>query len=200
MDKPCNIAVPLGVGGRVVAEAIGELCCKLARKGCGQSEPESPYMGKVVCEVSLRLYLARWLSKTRSDVEVVLIALAYVDRVVQSKRAINARTVHRLLLAALVLASKWLYDVVPPNSFFAVVGGVPVSELCKLETQLLVDLNFSAHISNEEYMSYRQQVYQLCTGVARKMHIALDDCTYHEMCPTDVAPPSEPREEMMRRV
>jgi len=54
--------------------------------------------------------------------------------------------VHRLVITALVLASKILDDVQPSMYYFAVLGGLPQEELSRLEVAFLSLLDYDVQI------------------------------------------------------
>eukprot|EP00755_Sulcionema_specki_P016733 Sspe_Gene.62731::Locus_35420_Transcript_3_3_Confidence_0.500_Length_1069::g.62731::m.62731 len=65
---------------------------------------------------------------------------------------LTAHTVHRLVLTALVVASKVVDDYSPCNAFAAALGGVDLENLNAMERTFLLALNFDVNISQEEYM------------------------------------------------
>eukprot|EP00662_Eupelagonemidae_sp_cell21_P004970 gene4970-53899_t len=68
-----------------------------------------------------------------------------MDRVSVAGVRLTERNVHRLLLAALLLATKWATDRPYSMSVYARVGGVRRDELATLETQFITDLSWDIH-------------------------------------------------------
>lgn len=64
---------------------------------------------------------------------------------------VNMFTIHRLLLACMLLSTKVLFDIRSPDSDFANCGGVTLNELNKLEIAIISDLNWNTLVSREEY-------------------------------------------------
>eukprot|EP01105_Mastigella_eilhardi_P019026 TRINITY_DN445_c0_g1_i1.p1 TRINITY_DN445_c0_g1~~TRINITY_DN445_c0_g1_i1.p1 ORF type:complete len:245 (+),score=106.46 TRINITY_DN445_c0_g1_i1:33-737(+) len=112
--------------------------------------------------VSLRAYLVRLAQYSGAQVNTVVAALAYVDRLVEMHSGgpapflITDANVHRVVLACLVIALKFFEDHFYTNAFYARVGGVPVEELNALEVALLSMLQFSLFITPELYQQYEQ--------------------------------------------
>lgn len=69
---------------------------------------------------------------------------------------INSLSVHRLLLAAVLLATKFIDDVLYDNAHFAKVGGLDVKELNMLELDMLKVLNFRLFIEPEEFEAFEE--------------------------------------------
>eukprot|EP00662_Eupelagonemidae_sp_cell21_P041784 gene41784-29999_t len=84
--------------------------------------------------ISVADYMRHWLAHSDCSVECAGIALAYVLRCGVRPTPLN---VHRLLVAALCVAAKWRDDHYYANEFYAAVGGVSVTELNRLEAELL---------------------------------------------------------------
>lgn len=83
-------------------------------------------------------------------------ALALIDRVLEYHPGfvLHSQNVHRILLAANVVAAKYLDDFFYKNSFYANVGGVPLRLLNELEAEFMSLIGFNAHIEHETFASY----------------------------------------------
>jgi hypothetical protein len=64
---------------------------------------------------------------------------------------ITSFNIQRLLLTAVMLASKFLDDYYCNNKQWALIGGLPTAELNRLELKMLTLLDFSVSISSECY-------------------------------------------------
>eukprot|EP00756_Hemistasia_phaeocysticola_P029636 Hpha_TRINITY_DN16243_c0_g4::TRINITY_DN16243_c0_g4_i1::g.14681::m.14681 len=107
-----------------------------------EADPEHPP------QIALSNYLDRWAHHSGAGQEVLVVALAYVQR---SGIALNSLTVHRLLLAALVLAAKYRNDEFYTNTYYGVVGGVSLEEVNRLEIALLEKIDWKLGLSSEEF-------------------------------------------------
>lgn len=83
-----------------------------------------------------------------------ILAAAYLDRVLKrnSDFMLNNLNAHRLLLACVVVATKFNDDFYHTNSWYAQVGGVSNTEMNNLEAKLLRELAWGLHIPKEEYV------------------------------------------------
>ena len=126
-------------------------------------------------------YLSRIYTYSQCPNACLVLALIYVDRLVAAPtdentppdpgsspatRAAEAAalkltilTVHRVTLAAVMLATKYLDDhQYYTNAFFSFPGGVPTAELNGLEREFLRRIRFSVHVSATTYSAVLVQL------------------------------------------
>lgn len=98
-------------------------------------------------------YLNRLVRNAHCSRSAFVVALVYLDRAAAKRPelALTPLNVHRLLLAATLLATKYLDDVLYDNAHFAYVGGLDVPELNLLELDLLHVLDFRTHVDLAAY-------------------------------------------------
>jgi len=108
-------------------------------------------------QISLLDYLSRWEEYSETSEDVMTIALIYINR---SRIPVTYLNVHRLVLAALILAAKWRDDLFFSNAFYAVVGGVSLAEANRLECALLCTLEWEIHVSQKELEEARAALDQ----------------------------------------
>lgn len=119
--------------------------------------------------------LARYSFCSRS---VFLAAFYYLNKatsVQDNSIQLNLSTIHRLLITAVLLATKFIDDVHYDNSHFAKVGGLDVRELNALELQLLKQLDFKLHINSEEFANFEFQVVDVALTTRISGYSALPD-------------------------
>lgn len=133
--------------------------------GCGPPRVELlRFKSKQVSQISVFDYLTRLSEFFRCTTACYVVAAAYIDRVLrlQPDFVLDAQTVHRLLLASLVVAVKFTDDATLKNSWYAQAGGVSNRELNVLEATLLKLLGWRVHVSAEEYDYYCGQIWPAC--------------------------------------
>jgi hypothetical protein len=106
------------------------------------------FYSKQVPPISLEDYLLRIEKFCPLSTAVYLAAAVYVHRiaVVQRLVYVTSLTVHRLVLAALRVASKALEDRSHPHRRFAKVGGLSEAELGRLEISFCFITNFELKV------------------------------------------------------
>jgi len=82
-----------------------------------------------------------------------ILCIVYIERIVErnSSFVVGRSNVHRLLLAALVVAAKFHDDIHGKNRFYAKVGGVTTPELAVLEAHVMVMLDWKLYVTPDEY-------------------------------------------------
>jgi hypothetical protein len=77
--------------------------------------------------ISIRDYLHRVLKYAACSGECFVLALVYIDRLIQSNPTfvVNSLNIHRLLITSVMLAAKFFDDQYFNNAYYAKVGGVP---------------------------------------------------------------------------
>lgn len=107
--------------------------------------------------ISLPRYLERVLSYAPCSNSCFIIALIYIDRIIQthSDFILNSLSVHRVLITSVMLATKFFDDETFNNLYYARVGGLQVSELNQLEQKFLLLIDFSLTIQAEVFERYR---------------------------------------------
>lgn len=104
-------------------------------------------------------YLDRILKYSSCSNECFVLALIYIDRLIQFNNfALTSFNVHRVIITSVLVAAKFFDDQYYNNAYYARVGGVPCSELNSLETDFLFGVNFGLHVEADEYYKYRTQL------------------------------------------
>lgn len=118
------------------------------------SEP-TPFDAISCPDMSVYSYLARIRKYTKFDRECFPIALVYLMRL-RAEGPMFAATphnVHRLLITALLLASKASDDIYHTNSFMAQCGGIRVHEINHLELEMCTRLRWKMQVDADEFES-----------------------------------------------
>lgn len=125
----------------------------------GPSPCQQAFQAPCQPPISIRDYLDRLLKYTECSPACIIMTLVYIDRLVESdKSSVTFLSVHRLLLAGLTLATKYVDDFHFRNSFYSKVGGVHLQELNKLELQMLLALQFDLDVSPHTFRVYCLQL------------------------------------------
>eukprot|EP00253_Pinus_taeda_P000952 PITA_00952 len=109
-----------------------------------------------VPDMSIERYLERILKYVNCSSSVLVVAYAYIDRLIQfhPQFRITSVNVHRLLITAVMVASKFLEDLNYRNSYYARVGGVSSEEINRMEMEFLFLMGFKLQVSVDVFESY----------------------------------------------
>mmetsp|Transcript_16544 Transcript_16544/g.31449 ORF Transcript_16544/g.31449 Transcript_16544/m.31449 type:complete len:333 (-) Transcript_16544:74-1072(-) len=109
--------------------------------------------------IGILQYLERILKYASCSNECFIMALIYIDRLIQSNNfLLTELNVHRVVITAVLLAAKFFDDAYYNNAYYAKVGGVLVSEMNGLEVDFLFRINFTLHVTPEVFAKYRGEL------------------------------------------
>mmetsp|Transcript_19574 Transcript_19574/g.36168 ORF Transcript_19574/g.36168 Transcript_19574/m.36168 type:complete len:218 (-) Transcript_19574:272-925(-) len=92
-----------------------------------------------------------------AGVRAAVMAMVYLDRLMNTGYTVNSMNVHRLAMVGFLLATKMTEDTPIGNQFWAKVGGVPNKEVNLLEREFCRLINFELHIDENEYLHMLDQ-------------------------------------------
>ncbi|KAJ3368512.1 pre-mRNA-splicing factor syf1 [Allomyces arbusculus] len=119
--------------------------------------------------ISVHAYLVRVLKYAPCPSLVFVAVLVYLDRMARARVPfiVCSSNVHRLLITAVMVATKFHSDVFYTNAHYAKVGGVSVAELNQLELEFLFMNEFNLMVPPEELQHYADRL--LDHAVATKL-------------------------------
>lgn len=136
----------------------------------------SGFYGKHIPQISIERYLSRIQKHCSATNDIYLSLLVYFDRI--SKKCNNnpnnphtttdndrqhfvmdSFNIHRLLISAVAVSTKFFSDYFYSNARYARVGGIPLQEMNKLEIQFMVLCDFKLLIPVEELQRYADLLY-----------------------------------------
>jgi hypothetical protein len=118
--------------------------------------------------ISVRQYLERIHKYASCSTECFILALIYIDRLIQRNNfVLSELNVHRVLVTSVLLAAKFFDDAYYNNAYYAKVGGVLTSEMNGLEVEFLFRINFSLHVTPEIFKKYQDELisHAICAGM-----------------------------------
>lgn len=115
--------------------------------------------------ISIQQYLERIHKYASCSTECFILALIYIDRLIQRNNFILSElNVHRVCVTAILLAAKFFDDAYYNNAYYAKVGGVLVSEMNGLEVEFLFRINFSLHVTPDVFVKYQDELISHAIG------------------------------------
>ena len=120
-----------------------------------------PFIGKNDSSISVKDYLNRINKYGDIEYTTYIIAIIYLDRLINTygRNILNYKTIHRYLIASIIIAAKYHQDIFQTNKYYSVVGGIPVRELNLLEMTFLILIKCNLYVSQEEYIKYKMLFY-----------------------------------------
>eukprot|EP01098_Paradermamoeba_levis_P009536 TRINITY_DN3986_c0_g1_i1.p1 TRINITY_DN3986_c0_g1~~TRINITY_DN3986_c0_g1_i1.p1 ORF type:complete len:196 (+),score=18.27 TRINITY_DN3986_c0_g1_i1:178-765(+) len=155
-----------------------------------ENERGTVFHAKKTPSITIKSYLERIFKYSPCSVECFIIALIYIDRLIQNNQqfCLTSLNVHRILLTSVMLASKYFDDAFYNNSYYARVGGITPNEINMLELEFLFLINFSLNVTPETFNSYHSLLEKHMSSNGLKLDIGTS--TFSEVaksCPASVA-------------
>lgn len=117
--------------------------------------------------VTFENYVERMALHTFAPPETFVLALVLVDRLSMAGRLrLSGRNIHRIWMAAFIVASKFNDDHFHSQRIYARVAGLPIEEINSLEGTLLCSLGFRVSVGPEEWQRYADAVEILSAACA----------------------------------
>lgn len=117
---------------------------------------DTPFRSPRLNPVSLQKCIHRILFYSHVSPEAMIVSIIYLCRVIRRTHVhfVNRGTIHRLLLASVLVAGKYMDDY--PTSIYslAMIGCVHSEELAYLEMEFLRILRYNLHVDYDEYEGY----------------------------------------------
>lgn len=150
---------------------------------CAEEEPS----------VSIAKYTERLVTYVCCTPEAFIYAMAYMRRLLYKGCPIHSRSVHRLLLCAVVVAAKTRDDHYWSMQYYAQVGGVTVRDLNGMELRFLSDMiDFRAEVQPAEY----REVLCAITSTISPANRSSSNSQLDEACsPCDISRSSTPTDD-----
>eukprot|EP00499_Haloplacidia_sp_CaronLabIsolate_P012247 CAMPEP_0196772278 /NCGR_PEP_ID=MMETSP1104-20130614/2147_1 /TAXON_ID=33652 /ORGANISM="Cafeteria sp., Strain Caron Lab Isolate" /LENGTH=255 /DNA_ID=CAMNT_0042142411 /DNA_START=173 /DNA_END=937 /DNA_ORIENTATION=+ len=138
---------------RILASVLDRLVS--SNDASGEGQEITRFHAQRVPSISVHDYLSRVQKYSACSAECFVLALIYIDRLIQMNSfVVNSLNVHRVIITSVMLGAKFFDDQYYNNAYYARVGGVPTSEMNALEIEFLFLVNFSLHVTPEAYRNY----------------------------------------------
>lgn len=118
--------------------------------------------------ISIKSYLERIVRYSPCSTECYVLALIYIDRIIQQNNTfqLTSLNAHRLLITSVLIASKFFDDTFYNNSYYSRVGGITCVELNALELEFLFLINFNLSVSPDMFNCYSSEMTKHLNKVA----------------------------------
>lgn len=151
------------------------------------SQPQQQQKRRLACfnspvkqAIQLETYIKRLVSYSNCSSSAFFVMLIYIHRAQQRCKylQLNALNVHRVVLAALLAAAKFVEDRVPSNEGFAYIGGEDVRDLNNLEYIFNQLAGWEFFVTGEDYSAFQDAVLQRWTAMNAEGELVVIPPTY----------------------
>lgn len=167
--------------GKAIVRVLGNVLQKLVA-GNAANEKKSQQITKFHAlrppSISIADYLERICKYSSCSAECFVLALVYIDRLIQQASfTVSSLNIHRVIITSVMLAAKFFDDHYYNNAYYAKIGGVPCAEMNSLELEFLFLINFTLYVDPESYNKYYMELFNhaatlVSPGTSWKLGIA----------------------------
>ena len=123
---------------------------------------ESQFSGKKIPKISIELYIDRLKRYFNFEDNTLILTLIYLDRFCEfNSIKLKINNFHRLFLICLLVAIKYNEDLYYPNSFYAKIGGITLTDLNCMEENYLDLIEYSVFVEEELFNKYSKYLQNL---------------------------------------
>ena len=148
----------------VLAELLTNVCLKNDKL---QVKSRSIFDGPKLAQVSIKDYLIRMCKYGHCSPPVFMCMAIYIDRFCERTGVqLNSSNIHRILLAAFLIAAKLNDDVYYSNKYYASIGGLALRETNELEAIFLEQTDWDMYVNDSEYQAYMSDLRETSSNHA----------------------------------
>ena len=116
------------------------------------------FFSETIPEISVLDYLIRIIKYTYCEESTMILGLIYLDRICLKNILISKYNIHKLLFVSILLAIKNNEDQIYKNDYYCEVSGINLSDLCLMEYNFAILLNFNFYVNDYEYNLYKNAI------------------------------------------
>ena len=109
---------------------------------------------KYIPDITIEDYIIRIINYSECEINTIICALIYIDRLCVKGIKINQKNVFKILFASILISIKNNEDLFYNNQFYSQIAGVKTKELIKLEYNFCVLMEFDFFIDEKEFNKY----------------------------------------------
>lgn len=141
-----------------INKTLEKLINKKKKKKNTINELTAIFLSETIPEISVLDYLIRIIKYTYCEESTMIIGLIYLDRICLKNILISKYNIHKLLFVSILLAIKNNEDQIYKNDYYCEVSGINLSDLCLMEYNFAILLNFNFYVNDFEYNLYKNAI------------------------------------------
>lgn len=146
----------------LISDLLSNICEENKKKNKQKNLLIKSFNNKNIPSISIKDYLFRLIKHTQINKSTIIIILIYIDRTCNINHFfLSYYNIHKLILAAFILAIKYNEDNYYSMVFYSKLGGVTPGELNKLEFEFLILIRYNLLVQEELYKKYYNDLMSL---------------------------------------
>ena len=146
----------------LISDLLVRICEENKIKKCNKNFLLKSFTCENIPSISIKDYFLRLSKHAKVNESTIILILIYIDRICNMNHFIlTYYNIHKLILAAFILAIKYNEDNYYSMVYYSKIGGVPVSELNKLEFEYLILIGFRLFVHTQLFEKYYNDLMSL---------------------------------------
>ena len=146
----------------LISDLLVKICEENKIKKCNKNFLLKSFTCENIPSISIKDYFLRLSKHTKVNESTIILILIYIDRICNMNHfMLTYYNIHKLILAAFVLAIKYNEDNYYSMVYYSKIGGVPVAELNKLEFEYLILIGFRLFVHTQLFEKYYNDLMSL---------------------------------------
>ena len=141
-----------------INKTLEKLINKKKKKKNTINELTAIFLSETIPEISVLDYLIRIIKYTYCEESTMILGLIHSDRICLKNILISKYNIHKLLFVSILLAIKNNEDQIYKNDYYCEVSGINLSDLCLMEYNFAILLNFNFYVNDFEYNLYKNAI------------------------------------------
>jgi hypothetical protein len=146
----------------LISSLLVKICEENKIKKCNKNFLLKSFTCENIPSISIKDYFLRLSKHARVNESTIILTLIYIDRICNMNHFIlTYYNIHKLILAAFILAIKYNEDNYYSMIYYSKLGGVTVTELNKLEFEYLILIRFKLFVETHLFDKYYNDLMSL---------------------------------------
>ena len=150
----------------LISKIISEIFIVKCEEGKSNMESEknllNSFISRKIPKISIKDFIDRLLKYSKTFHEIAVIIFIYIDKICNKHKInLNYYNIHKLILAAFIVAIKFHEDENYSMSYYAKLGGISTKEAIKLEYEFTSLIDFKLFVEQKEYDKYYSYLHSL---------------------------------------
>ena len=142
-----------------VSELLQDICDENKNETNLFYKPLECFYSRSIPLISIKDYLEYIYKYTKVNSSTIILTLIYIDRICNmNKFKISYYNIHKLILAAMILAIKYNEDEIYSFKFYAKVWSVTLNEICSYEYNFLSLIKYNLFVTEELFHKYSDYI------------------------------------------
>ena len=146
----------------IISDLLNNICQENKSKKQRQNFLFKSFINKNIPSISVKDYILRLVKHSKINESTIIILLIYIDRICKINNFfLTYYNIHKLILAAFIIAIKYNEDNYYSMQIYSKIGGVTIAELNNLEFEFLKLIKFNLFIPEMLYNKYYNDLMSL---------------------------------------